>query len=98
MDGVERLRNAIIIQAVKDYRKAYRRLLRDPNSKFAKADVQSQEKFFYSDWYGDLTDVDGALIVKKVRQEEEEIFQLKEAKRNERINHSLPKRSHDFKY
>ena len=42
----ENLANAIVLSAVEDYRKALRRLSKNPESKSARADVDSLERFF----------------------------------------------------
>jgi hypothetical protein len=70
MAATERLANAIIIQAVKDYRKAYRRLLRNPGNPDAASEVKRQEKFFHSGWYQTLTDADGGIILQKIQEME----------------------------
>ena len=51
MDGYEKLANAIIIQAAKDYRAALRRLRRKPGNKDAQNEKESIERFFRSDWF-----------------------------------------------
>lgn len=65
----ENLANAIILQAAKDYRAALRKLKRNPQNKDAKYTISEVERFFRSDWYKMLTDVDGELIIKKLREE-----------------------------
>ena len=69
MDGYKNLANAIILQAVKDYRKVLRKLNRNSQNKDAKRTVSEVEKFFRSDWYKTLTSVDGELLIKKLREE-----------------------------
>lgn len=69
MDGYERLANAIIIQAAKDYRAALRRLHRKPNNKDAKAEKESIERFFRSYWFRALTEVDGEMLIRKLNEE-----------------------------
>jgi hypothetical protein len=63
------LANAIILQAVDDYRN----LLRDkqPNIKYLEVSITEIEKFFRSEWFKILTDVDGEYIIKKLRKEYE---------------------------
>ena len=68
-DPYTKLANAIILQAVKDYRKDLRRLNRNTQSKDAKRAVSEVERFFRSDWYKTLTSVDGELLIKKLREE-----------------------------
>jgi hypothetical protein len=68
--GCEELANAIILQACKDYKSAYRRYLRryrqpdrlDP-------ELAELERFFRSDWYKTLTSVDGEYLMKRMREE-----------------------------
>ena len=79
MDCYEKLANAVIIQAVKDYRAAYRKYLRNPEGSMEKSEVESMERFFRSSWFGVLTDADGEMILKRVKEMEHE----KEAKRHE---------------
>ena len=70
MDPYEKLANAIVIQAAKDYRTALRKLKRNPRNQLAKAAADSIERFFRSDWYKCLTEVDGEMVLRKLREEE----------------------------
>jgi hypothetical protein len=69
MDPWQSLANAIVISAVKDYRAALRRLRRRPNSKTALMEIADLERFFRSDWYRMLTNVDGELLIQKLKEE-----------------------------
>ncbi len=69
MDGYVKLANEIILCAVKDYRKALKRLKRNPRSFAAKDTVDEVERFFRSDWFKELTDVDGEMLIKRLREE-----------------------------
>ena len=69
MPGYQILANAIVEQAVKDYRDALRRLKKNPNSKGAMADAMEIEKFFHSPWYGVLTQVDPDYLIDRLRKE-----------------------------
>ena len=69
MNGYERLANAIVIAAVKDYRAALKRLKKNPNSRYAKGEVESIERFFRSSWYRELTDLRAEYLIKKLREE-----------------------------
>lgn len=65
--------NAIIIQAVKDYRFAlkYERDLRynqEMECSYRKL-LRECEKFFRSEWFSALTTVNGNMIIKKLRKE-----------------------------
>jgi hypothetical protein len=69
IDPYEQLANAIVLQAVKDYRDALKKLMKRPRyepAKYTKAEV---ERFFHSDWYRELTSVDGDYVLKKIRSE-----------------------------
>lgn len=67
--GIENLRNAIIIQAVNDLKRAYRNLKRNPDSVQLKDAAEYEERFFSSKWYKTLTTIDGDMIVAHVREE-----------------------------
>ena len=69
IDPYEKLANAIIMQAVKDYRAANKKLKKQPTNKDAELMVLDTEKFFRSDWFTALTDVDGAVILRKLQEE-----------------------------
>ena len=58
MDPYENLANAIILQAVKDYR------LTDN-----KTEIEEIERFFRSDWFSVLTSLDPDLLIQKLRKE-----------------------------
>lgn len=65
-DPYENLANAIIMQAVSDYRSALRQYRRHgkPNR-----EMMECEKFFRSQWFGCLTEVDGEYLIRKIREE-----------------------------
>lgn len=69
MEPVERLANAIILQAVKDYRAALRALKKSPSSNTARSQKKALERFFRSDWYLLLTDLDGEMVIERIRKE-----------------------------
>lgn len=74
-DGIspyEALGNAVVLQAVKDYRRAYKRLLRHPNDHLAKRDVDEIEKFFTSAYFNIFTDLDGEMLMHRLQDEMEE--------------------------
>ena len=64
-----RLANGIILKAVDDYRSARKTLARDPENALAQRQVSQCEKFFLSDWFKVLTNVDGGFILKKLKAE-----------------------------
>ena len=65
----ENLANAIILQAVKDYRMALKGLKANPRNWTAKADKDEIERFFRSQWYSALTDVNGEMLIRSLQKE-----------------------------
>ena len=68
-EGFENLANAIIVQAVKDYRKALSGV--SLNSRPSACVITECERFFRSEWFRELTDVDGEYLIKTIRKEYE---------------------------
>lgn len=69
MDGYRELANGIILQAAEDYRKALRALGRNKDS-YAAEDIRKEvERFFRSDWFGMLTDLDPERLIAGLREE-----------------------------
>ena len=60
MNPYENLANAIVLQTVKDYR------LTDDEAELAEI-----ERFFRSDWFGVLTDVDPEYLIRRLRKEKD---------------------------
>lgn len=58
MENIELLANAIILQAVKDFRHTY--------SYQRKAEIK---RFFRSEWFRVLTRLDGEMIIKRLENE-----------------------------
>ena len=65
----EKLATAIIIRAVKDYRYALTRLKYHPHDRRWQIARDELERFFKSDWYTFLTDLDSAVIMEGVQRE-----------------------------
>ena len=65
----EDLANAIIIQAADDYRKARKKLYKNPDDFIAHEALKEIEAFFMSDWYKLLTRVDGLYILTRLKAE-----------------------------
>ena len=70
MDPYENLANAIILSAVKDYRAARRKLKSKLKNEDAKLMVEDCERFFCSDWFGALSNVDGKALLKRLKEED----------------------------
>lgn len=64
----ENLANAIILSAVKEYKRALVRLKRHPDSESAKRAIRENEKFFYSPWFEMLTDLDPDYLVGRLKK------------------------------
>lgn len=71
-ENYKKLANAIILQAVKDFRPAYRRLKRFPNDAAAQSTVREITKFFCSDYFTALTDLDGPALLQRIMREMDE--------------------------
>ena len=67
----EDLANAIILQAVEDYRKARKVLKKYPDNREANDMIRDTESFFRSDWFGVLTEIDGEYLLRKLKEETE---------------------------
>lgn len=70
IDAYEKLANSVILQAVKDYRTARKKLKYHPKNKDAKLMIEDCESFFRSDWFAVLTSLDGEMLLKKLKEEE----------------------------
>lgn len=72
MSGItiyETIANAIILQAVKDYRLALKSLKANARNRTAQADKAEIERFFRSQWYSALTDVNGEMLIRSLQKE-----------------------------
>ena len=65
----ENLVNAIILQAVKDYRIAMKCLKINPNNRDALADKGEVERFLRSQWFSVLASIDGEMLIRSLCQE-----------------------------
>lgn len=65
----EKLANAIILQAVSDYRTALKKVKKNPKNRDAIDEALQIEKFFRSEWYQVLTSVDGGYLIDRIRKE-----------------------------
>ena len=68
-DPYERLANAIILQAVADYRVVLKKIKAHLKNREAISEALEIEKFFRSGWYGILTDVDGEYLIRRLQDE-----------------------------
>ena len=73
MDNIKNyydLANAIILQAVEDWRDAVRTLKGKPNNDLAVKTKQSCESFFLSSYFDKLTNVRGDDLLRKLKEQE----------------------------
>lgn len=68
-DPYERLANAIVLQAVSDYRTVLQKIRKNPKNKEAVDEALRIERFFLSQWYQTLTSVDGEYLINRLRKE-----------------------------
>ncbi len=67
-EAYENLANAIVVSAADEYKEAYLRVKRNPDSEGAKKDLKGIESFFYSDWFLMLTKVDAGYLLRRIRE------------------------------
>lgn len=67
MSPYQAIANAVVEQAAKDYRQALLQQKKEPNAPEHAARVRDLERFFRSDWYGVLTDLDGECLMAGMR-------------------------------
>ena len=69
MDGYRELANAVVVQAVKDWRSASAAIRMNPDHEAAKKTLKDCERFFLSDWFGVLSGLNGKAILQKLKAE-----------------------------
>ena len=69
MDAFEKLANAIILQAVKDYRFALKRLAKHPSNDFALYTKREVECFFHSGLFNVLTSLNPDMLIQQLQEE-----------------------------
>ena len=65
-ENYKALANAVIMQAAKDFRTAYRMKKKFPDNGKAEKDVREITAFFCSQYFESLTDLDGPMLLKKI--------------------------------
>ena len=63
------LADAIILQAVEDYREKLDILKDNPKDRSAKYHTRAIETFFLSEWFDKLTNINGSELITKLRTE-----------------------------
>ena len=65
----EALGNAVVIQAVKDYREAEHKLSRGKKNTIAESTKQECERFFQSPYFNVFTQLDGKALLSQLEKE-----------------------------
>lgn len=65
----ETLGNAVVIQAVKDYRDAVHKLSRGKKNTIAESTKQECERFFQSPYFNVFTQLDGKALLSQLEKE-----------------------------
>lgn len=68
-DAYIELANAIILQAVKDYRNANRKLAKGKVNRESERMKNEVLEFFRSDWFCALTEIDPEMLIRKLDEE-----------------------------
>ena len=68
-DAYEKLVNAIVLQAVYDYRMELRKIRKNPGNKEAVGEALRIERFFRSQFYQTITSLDGEYLIDRLRKE-----------------------------
>ncbi len=69
MNGAERLKNAVVLVAVKDWRQATRVLKKNPMNRKASRVRRECERFFRSREFGFWTETDGKMLLESLKGE-----------------------------
>jgi hypothetical protein len=77
-EAYENLANAIIQSAAEDYKSALLLLKKNPDSRAAQEDVKRLERFFYSEWYEVLTNLDPGYLIRKMKEMVDNLSQEKQ--------------------
>lgn len=65
----EALGNAVVLQAVKDYREAVHKLSRGKKNTIAESTKQECERFFQSPYFNVFTQLDGKALLSQLERE-----------------------------
>ena len=69
MDSYQALGNAVVLQAVKDYRDAVKKLSRGKKNTTAEQTKSECEKFFKSGYFNIFTSLDGVALLSQLEKE-----------------------------
>ncbi|MBQ6215227.1 MAG: hypothetical protein IJJ67_07400 [Oscillospiraceae bacterium] len=68
-DPYTELSISIILQAVTDYRTLLKSRRKRYKRKDTEENIKDLEEFFRSDWFKTLTDLDGEMLIKRLKEE-----------------------------
>lgn len=68
MDGYEKLANDIVITAFNDYKSSLVRLKVNPRHIDALSQIYELERFFKSEWFRQLTNVNAKYVISKIKE------------------------------
>ena len=71
----ENLANAIVLQAFKDYKRTLWKLSQNPYDSIAAGNKKKLERFFDSNWYRLLTDVNADILVGEAKRQVEDRYE-----------------------
>jgi hypothetical protein len=69
-DPYEELANAVVLQAVKDYRDSKKALIKNPRNNAAQKMKGECERFFKSEYFAIFTSIDGKSLLAQLEKEE----------------------------
>ena len=73
-ENYQALAAAVIKQAVKDFRAAYRRLKDNPDDKLAQSKIREITKFFCSQLFEAMSDLDGPTLLNQIMRKMDEKY------------------------
>jgi hypothetical protein len=68
MKPYEQLANAIILQAVEQYKSCLQALKQDENNKQLRKFKIKTEQFFFSEYFNNITNLDPHYLIKKIKE------------------------------
>jgi hypothetical protein len=68
------LAEAIVLQAVQDYKRFYKAYLKRPKDRVVLGELSSLRWFFRSQWFGLLSGMDGTVLMKRIEREPDKII------------------------
>lgn len=69
LNPYEELANAIVLQAVRDYREAVKKLSRGRKNRDAHFTKEECLRFFRSKWFSQLTELDPEFLIRRLDEE-----------------------------